>query len=194
MPSSLSAPPSDLTGQLLIASPSLSESDFAQSVVYICAHSLEDGAMGLVVNRRVSQPNLDDLLEQLNIEPNPPQRRINLCAGGPVDPTRGFVLHSSDWNSESSLRVDDHVCLTASLDVLREIVAGDGPKHALLALGHAAWEAGQLEEEIVRGNAWLSAPASDALIFGHDYAPKWRRALATINMDPLTLPDVVGHA
>jgi len=183
-----------LTGQLLIASPTLSDSLFAQTVIYLCAHSPEDGAMGLIVNRRLSQPSLEELLSQLDIGPNPPTRRISLCQGGPVDQGRGFILHSSDWSDNGSLNVDNETMLTASLEALREIAAGNGPRNALLALGHTAWEAGQLEEEMIRDNAWLVAPATEALVFGPEHTLKWRRALATINLDPLTLPDAVGHA
>ncbi|GAN52717.1 YqgE/AlgH family protein [Tanticharoenia sakaeratensis] len=183
-----------LTGSLLVASPALAESPFAQSIVYVCAHSVEDGTMGLIVNRRLPQPSLDELMEQLGIEPAPPRRRIGLCLGGPIDHTRGFVLHSSDWSGDGSLSVDDTTMLTASLDVLREIAGGRGPKHALLALGHAMWEAGQLEEEMVRHSAWLNVPATEQLVFGADHAAKWRRALAATGIDPVALPDAVGHA
>lgn len=189
--------PSDtigLTGRLLISSPVLGDSEFARCVIYICTHSLEDGAMGLVINKRAPHPTLEMLFEQLDISPSPPRRLINLCSGGPVEPSRGLVLHSTDWKREDSLIINDQNCVTASLDILQDIAKGNGPRRALLALGHASWEAGQLEEEIIKHNAWLSAPAHDDLIFGHDHTPKWRRALATINIDPLLLSSVVGHA
>jgi len=173
-----------LTGRLLIAMPALVSSPFAQSVIFLCAHSTEDGAMGLVVNRR---------LGQLGVEPVPPRRRITLCAGGPVENSRGFVLHSADWTGDGSLAVDDGIVLTASLDVLKVIADGAGPRHALLALGHATWAPGQLEQEIQQ-NAWLSAPSSDGIVFGADHDSKWRRALASLNIDPIRLSGVVGHA
>ena len=182
-----------LTGRLLIAMPALVSSPFAQSVIFLCAHSTEDGAMGLVVNRRLGQPGFDELLEQLGVEPVPPRRRITLCAGGPVENSRGFVLHSADWTGDGSLAVDDGIVLTASLDVLKVIADGAGPRHALLALGHATWAPGQLEQEIQQ-NAWLSAPSSDGIVFGADHDSKWRRALASLNIDPIRLSSVVGHA
>ncbi|GBQ70363.1 transcriptional regulator [Ameyamaea chiangmaiensis NBRC 103196] len=188
------SPLGSLTGFFLVASPALADSDFAQSVIYLCAHSEEDGAMGLVINRRLPQPGLADVLTQLGIEPAPPRRIISLCAGGPLDGTRGFVLHSSDWSGDGSLSVDDTITLTASLDVLREIADGSGPRHALLALGHAAWEPGQLEEEILTHNAWYIAPANEAILFGNDHTVKWRRALATIDLDAGQLSGAVGHA
>jgi len=183
-----------LTGCLLVASPTLADSDFAQTVIYICAHSAEDGAMGLVINKRLSQPGLTDVMGQLGIEPTPPRRLISLCAGGPLDGSRGFVLHSSDWTGDGSLSVDEEVTLTASLDVLREIADGAGPRHALLALGHAAWEPGQIEEEIITHNAWYVAPASESIVFGTDHSVKWRRALAAIDLDAGRLSGAVGHA
>ena len=186
-------PDASLTGQLLIAMPSLTDRSFAQTVIFLCAHSLKDGAMGLVVNRRLAEPGFDDLLVQLEIAPAPPRRRIALCACGPMEGSRGFVLHSSDWSGDGSLTVDDDIVLTASLDVLREIADGQGPKQALLALGHAAWGPGQLESEI-RRNAWLSVAADAAIVFGGDHDRKWRRALATLGVDPLRLVGDVGNA
>ncbi len=186
-------PDAGLTGQLLIAMPSLLDRAFQQTVVFLCAHSAEDGAMGLVVNRRLVEPGFDDLLAQLEIAPTPPRRRIALCAGGPLESSRGFVLHSSDWSGSGSLVVDDDVVLTASLDVLRDIADGQGPRQALLALGHAAWGPGQLEAEI-RQNAWLIAPPDDAIVFGRDHDRKWHRAFAALGVDPMRLVGDVGHA
>lgn len=183
-----------LTGHLLIAMPSLAESGFDRSVIYVCAHSADDGAMGIVVNRRLSQPPLEDLFSQLDIAPTPPRRRIGMCAGGPVEMGRGLVLHSSDWNGDGTLAIDGDVSLSASLDVLRDIASGEGPRDALLALGHAGWAAGQLEEELTRHSAWLVAPATREIVFGTDHATKWRKALAAINIDPLRLASFTGNA
>lgn len=182
-----------LTGQLLIAMPSLLDRVFSQTVIFLCAHSPNDGAMGIVINRKLAEPGFDDLLAQLDIAPAPPRRRITLCAGGPMESSRGFVLHSSDWSGDGSLTVDNGIVLTASLDVLREIADGHGPKQALLALGHATWSPGQLESEI-RRNAWLSAPSNDSIVFGGDHDRKWRRALAVLGVDPLRLVGEAGNA
>ncbi len=181
-----------LTGQLLIAMPTMEDPRFSQSVIYLCAHT-EDGAMGLVLNRPLSSPTFEDLLRQLEVAPAPPVRRIALCDGGPVDGARGFVLHTADWTGDGSMQVDDAVALTASLDVLQAIAAGSGPKEGLLALGYAQWGAGQLDEEM-QANAWISAPASLELVFGDDYTTKWRRALASLRIDPMLLSPFAGHA
>jgi len=183
-----------LTGKLLVAAPALAETFFERTVIYVCAHSLQDGAMGLIVNRRLSQPGLDDLFAQLGIEPNPPERRIGVCMGGPVEHSRGFVLHSADWAGEGSLDVDGQTCLTASLDILRELATGQGPKRAMMALGHAAWSSGQLEQEILRDSSWFVAPAMDDIVFGTDHARKWRKALEAIDIDPLLFSASVGEA
>ncbi len=181
-----------LTGQLLIAMPAMEDPRFAQSVVYLCAHSVE-GAMGLVINRPLARPSFEELLRQLDIAPLPPARQIRLWAGGPVDNGRGFVLHTSDWTGEGSLRVNDRLALTASLDVLKAIAEGGGPREGLLALGYAGWGPGQLEAELGQ-NAWLTVPAEEALVFDSGYDTKWRRALATLRIDPLALSAVAGHA
>jgi putative transcriptional regulator len=181
-----------LTGQLLIAMPTMEDPRFAQSVIYLCAHTPE-GAMGLVLNRPLQRPKFDELLRQLEVEPVPPARRIRLCSGGPMDNARGFVLHTTDWTGEGSLRVNDALALTASLDVLKAIAEGNGPREGLLALGYAGWGPGQLDAEIQQ-NAWLSVPADETLVFDADHDTKWRRALAKLNIDPLLLSGAVGHA
>ncbi len=110
-----------------------------------------------------------------------------------MDGARGFVLHTADWTGDGSLRVDERVALTASLDVLQAIAAGEGPNRGLLALGYAHWGPGQLDEEIQQ-NAWLSAPAGLDLVFDGDHGTKWRRALASLKVDPLLLSAAAGHA
>ena len=181
-----------LTGQLLIAMPLMDTPHFAQAVIYLCAHTAE-GAMGIVLNRPLTRPSFDDLLEQLEVLPAPPVRRIELFRGGPVDSARGFVLHTSDWTGDGSLMVDDQVALTASLDVLKAIADGGGPAHGFLALGYAGWGPGQLDQEM-QDNAWLSAPASLDILFDRDHETKWRRAMATLKVDPVLLSGSAGHA
>ncbi|MBO1324924.1 YqgE/AlgH family protein [Acetobacter sp. TBRC 12305] len=183
-----------LAGMLLVATPMLGETPFSQSIIYLCAHTTEGGAMGLVVNRRLARPDLTELLEQLHIRPAPSMRRIGLCAGGPLDEGHGLVLHSSDWKGEESMTVTSNVTLTASMDVLKDIAGGQGPRDALLAMGHAGWAAGQLEQEILHHDAWLVAPATRDLLFGLDQTAKWRRALASIRIDPARLSSQTGHA
>ena len=187
-------PPAEgfLTGHLLIAMPSMEDERFAHSVIYLCAHTPE-GAMGLVLNRPLQRPKFDELLRQLDVAPQPPARRIRLCAGGPMDNARGFVLHTADWTGEGSLRVDESVALTASLDVLKAIAEGNGPREGLLALGYAGWGPGQLDAEIQQ-NAWLSVPADETIVFDDDDDTKWRRALAKLRIDPLLLSGAAGHA
>src|SRR5260370_10962316 len=177
--SSSPATPSDdaapyLTGQLLIAMPALSDPRLSQGVICMCAHT-DEGAMGILLNRPLEQPSFDDLLRQLQIEPLPPARRIRLCVGGPVDNGRGFVLHTADWTGEGSLVVNQRLALTASLDVLKAIATGGGPRQGLFALGYVGLGPSQLEDEIQR-NTWFSAPADESLLFDADHDTKWARA------------------
>jgi putative transcriptional regulator len=181
-----------LTGQLLVAMPAMTDPRFHRSVIYICAHSSE-GAMGLVPQLRVEQNRAADLLRQLDVAPLPPARSLRLCSGGPVDNARGFVLHTTDWIGDGSLRVTDTLALTANLDVLKAVAGGGGPRQGLLALGYAGWGPGQLDAEIQQ-NAWLSAPADETLVFDPDDEGKWRRALAKLHVDPVLLSTEVGHA
>jgi putative transcriptional regulator len=165
------AGPSYLDGQLLLAMPGMGDERFARTVIYVCAHSPE-GAMGIVVNKPAADLSMPDLLVQLEIVPEAerirlPQRvgRMQVLMGGPVETSRGFVLHSPDYYiDQSTLPIDEGVCLTATLDILRAIATGKGPQSALLALGYAGWSAGQLESEI-QANGWLNCPADPELIF-----------------------------
>ena len=170
----------------------MADERFSQTVIYMCAHTPE-GAMGLIVNRPVAKPTFEDLLQQLKVEPQPPVRQVRLCAGGPVENARGFVLHTLDWTGEGSLRVNEQLALTASLDVLQVIAGGGGPRECVLALGYAGWGPGQLDFEIQQ-NAWLSGPADETLVFDAEHDTKWMRAFAKLNVDPLQLSDVAGHA
>ena len=181
-----------LTGQLLIAMPAMTDPRFSQTVIYLCAHTPE-GAMGLVLNKPIQRPSFDDLLKQLEVAPTPPAWRIRLCVGGPVDNARGFVLHTTDWTGEGSLRVNDALALTASLDVLKAIAEGGGPREGILALGYAGWGPGQLDAEIQQ-NAWLSVAADETIVFDGDHDTKWRRALGKLKIDPLLLSGAEGHA
>lgn len=188
-----------LDGQMLVAMPGMLDSRFARSVIYLCAHS-EDGAMGIVVNQPAQIRNFPDLLVQLQVIA--PEERISLprstkeiqvLQGGPVQTDRGFVLHSADFFIDNStLPIDDGVSLTATIDILRAIAAGEGPNQAILALGYAGWEAGQLETEI-QHNGWLNCPADPALLFDRDLESKYTRALRSMGIDLARLSSGAGH-
>jgi len=183
----------DLCGKFLIAMPSMGDERFAHSVVYLCAHS-EDGAMGLVVNKPAPNIAFKELLEQLEITGAPGTRDLRVHIGGPVEHSRGFVLHGHDYTSDGgTLKVDDHVALTATLDVLEDIAKGEGPASTLLALGYAGWGPGQLESELAE-NAWLVSDAAPEIIFSGDHDTKWLAALQGLGIDPLTLSATGGRA
>ena len=181
-----------LTGQLIVAMPGMGDPRFDKSVIYLCAHS-EEGAMGLVINREIEELTFPDLLEQLDIEPAPSATPIRVQFGGPVESSRGFVLHSPDYLQDSTLVVDDGMALTATVDILRAIADGSGPTSRLLALGYAGWGPGQLDSEI-KDNGWLHVEADGDLVFNTDLGSKWDRAMTKIGIDPLMLSDVAGHA
>ena len=185
-------PDTSLAGQVLIAMPGLPDPDFANSVVYLCAHT-DEGAMGIIVNRPLAKPSFAALLSQLDVKPEPPARAIRLCKGGPVDNARGFVLHTADWTGDGSLLVDEEVALTASLDVLKAIADGGGPRDGILALGYANWGPGQLDAEM-KENAWLSAPPDLGVLFDADHQSKWSRALARLKISPGQLSSQSGRA
>jgi putative transcriptional regulator len=189
-----------LDGQMLIAMPAMLDERFARSVIYVCAHSSE-GAMGIVVNHPAPNINFSDLLVKLDVIPAAdviqlPTRAgvVKVMRGGPVETERGFVLHSADFFIENStLPIDDGICLTATIDILKAIARGDGPVSAILALGYAGWAPGQLESEI-QGNGWLHCAADAELIFGTDIGGKYDKALKKIGIDLGMLSSEAGHA
>lgn len=181
-----------LAGQMLVAMPGMRDPRFARTVIYMCAHSPE-GAMGLVVNRAIEQVSFTALLEQLEIEDTGLGLPFSIHFGGPVETGRGFVLHSPDYRRDGTLVVSGSVALTATIDIVRAIARGDGPKRHLLALGYSGWGPGQLDAEI-RANAWLQVDADDDLVFGSVLDQKWIRAMAKLGIDPRMLLDVAGHA
>ena len=189
-----------LDGQLLVAMPTMADERFSRTVIYMCAHA-ETGAMGLVVNKPIEDLKLADLFVQLEVVAAAdairlPEgaNRLRLLRGGPVETTRGFVLHSRDYVIDNAtMRFEHGICLTSSIDILRAIAKGEGPQNALLALGYAGWGAGQLENEI-RANGWLVCPANPGLIFDDPAETKYERALRTLGIDPAMLSGDAGHA
>jgi putative transcriptional regulator len=189
-----------LDGQMLIAMPTMRDERFARSLIYICAHS-SDGAMGIVVNQPAANVKFPDLLVQLEVIPAKDliqlpssAETVKVLKGGPVETGRGFVLHSADFFIENStLPIDDGICLTATLDILKAIARGKGPESAVLALGYAGWAPGQLETEI-QENGWLNCDADSELIFGKDIEHKYEMALRKLGIDLGMLSSDAGHA
>jgi putative transcriptional regulator len=192
--------PGYLDGQILVAMPTIRDERFARAVIYVCAHS-DEGAMGIVVNQPAQNIKFRDLLVQLEVVPSgnlievlPRADTVRVLKGGPVETGRGFVLHSADFFIENStLPIDESICLTATLDILKAIARGNGPENAVLALGYAGWSPGQLESEI-HANGWLNCDADADLIFGRDADSKYALALQKIGIDPAKLSSESGHA
>jgi len=187
-----------LDGQLLIAMPAMADGNFSRSVVYICAHS-PAGAMGFIINRPQRMTFVDVLLHLDLIDRNDaimlPEyaREFPIQSGGPVESGRGFVLHSDDYLSDSSIPVSDDISLTGTLDIVRAISDGRGPRRATMLLGYAGWGPGQLEFEIAN-NGWLNCPATEDIIFDRALDGKYERALALMGVNAAMLSTDAGHA
>jgi len=182
-----------LTGQLIMAMPSMTDPRFERAVIYICVHN-EDGAMGLIINRLMESLTFDEMLDQLGIEPEKTRTNdIDVHFGGPVEVGRGFVLHSDDYLQQDTVIMENGIGLTATIDILSDIANGNGPHEKLLALGYAGWGPGQLDEEI-QENAWLHCPADAELVFGENIENKWEGSLAKIGIDLSLLSGEAGHA
>ena len=182
-----------LLGKLLIALPGMTDDRFAQTVIYVCAHS-SNGAMGIVINKPIPGLTFSEVMKQLDIETKPSAADLPILYGGPVETGRGFVLHSGDYEgADSTLPVSGNISLTATLDILRAIADGRGPKHALFALGYAGWGAGQVESEF-QTNGWLHCEADPGLVFGVSPDAKWRAALQRLGIGPSGLVSDAGRA
>jgi putative transcriptional regulator len=178
--------------------PIMTDKRFARSVIYMCAHSAE-GAMGLIINQRASHISFQELLKQLGIATSAEDGiRVELAemdvhVGGPVETGRGFVLHSTDYMQSTTLKISEGLGLTATVDILKAIADGHGPRHALLALGYAQWGPGQLESEI-QANGWLHAQAGLEILFETEVEERWPRAVSTLGFDISMLSTQAGHA
>ena len=184
----------DLTGKLLISTPTMGDRRFSHAIIYICAHNAE-GAFGLVLNRPVPRLTMGAVLDQIGIGCAPEREAAPVLSGGPVETQRGFVLHEGGSSAdELAQALPEGLMLSASTDILRAIGRGEGPQAWLLALGYSGWGPGQLENEIGL-NAWLTCDASRRLIF--DAQPgehQWNAALKSLGVDPMSLSAVAGRA
>lgn len=183
--------PGSLCDHFLIAMPSMQDTSFAQSVTYICEHN-EHGAMGIVINNPMPMP-LSEIFSQMKLSDLAHQGHKPVVAGGPVQVERGFVLHSSDTQWHSTIKVSDDVSITASRDVIDAIAEGQGPKSYLVALGYAGWEKGQLEAEIA-ANSWLTAPGDKNIIFNTPFEQRWTVAALALGINVSLISNTAGHA
>jgi putative transcriptional regulator len=182
-----------LTGRLLLAMPAMGDPRFHKAVIYMCAHD-ENGAMGLVINHALPGIDLSQLIEQLNIETGTSKTMDKpVMSGGPVETARGFVLHTTDFEQSDTIRIDEKFSVTGTIDALKAIANGDGPKKMLFILGYAGWGAGQLDQEIAQ-NAWLVADPDPDLIFKASPDEKWTKAVQKLGVDPGMLSGEVGRA
>lgn len=180
-------------GQFLIAMPSLAEPPFARGVAFLCQHG-EDGAVGLLINQ-ISEYRLGDVLAQMKLSCDDPEIADNpVLIGGPVQQERGFVLHREPGNRDSSYRVNDDWSVTTSRDILVAMAKGEGPRRAIVTLGYAGWEAGQLEQEVM-DNAWLTTRANEHIVFDTPIDERWLAAARQLGVhDPSQLTGYAGHA
>jgi len=181
-----------LTNHFLIAMPGLQDPNFSRTVTYVCEHS-DQGTMGIVINRPM-EIHLGEVLSQLDIETSDPSvRTLAVYFGGPVQPDRGFVLHTAGPSFDSTLNITAEISVTTSRDVLEAIAEGNGPPRCLIALGYAGWAGGQLEQEM-GANSWLSGPADSDIIFDMPSSGRWRASARLLGVDLNLMSGEAGHA
>lgn len=181
IPSAVAAEGGFLTGQLLVAAPSMPDPRFAETVIFMVRHD-STGAMGIVVNRPVGVAALADLLKSTGQDATGVEGDIIVRTGGPVGQELGFLLHSTDYKTEGTIQVTDRIAMSGRPEVLADVAKGKGPRRVLLAFGYAGWSPGQLESEMMEGS-WVTAPADDAIVFDDADATKWQRASARRGID-----------
>ena len=183
--------PKFLSGQFLLAMPGIGDPRFEKAVIAMCSHD-EDGALGIGLGRIIPRIHFHDLLRELDIDPGVAPN-VAIHQGGPVEPQRGFLLHSLDWGGQDSLQVSNRWVLTATLDILRAIAEGRGPSRWIAALGYAGWGAGQLEAEMC-SNGWFATPGDDNLLYDCDVNSRWAAAFKSAGIDTRLLTAESGNA
>ncbi|MBD8734235.1 YqgE/AlgH family protein [Sphingomonas sp. CFBP 13706] len=180
-----------LSGQLLLAMPGMSDPRFARAVIAMCSHD-ENGALGIGLGATVDGLGFHDLLEQFEIAPgDAPNAPVHF--GGPVEPRRGFVIHSCDWGGQDTIEVAGLWALSSTIDVLRAIAEGKGPSRWVVALGYAGWDSGQIEGELARPG-WFNVAGAADLVFDTNADERWSRAFERAGVDPRLLVADTGTA
>jgi putative transcriptional regulator len=188
----LTLSPKSLEGQLLIATPLLRESCFERSVIYVCSHD-ESGAIGIIINHVFSNLDCSDIIGQQNDKALHLKLKSPVYFGGPVQSSRGFILHTNDYTGANTTTLSQNLSITSDIDTLNDIQSGKGPKKSIIALGHAGWGAGQLEAEIM-SNSWLNVPANENLIFDTENQLKWDASAKMLGVNLYQYSAVAGHA
>jgi putative transcriptional regulator len=183
----------ELSNHFLIAMPRMADPNFSETLTLICEHN-NQGALGFVINRPIEVP-VSELFDQQNIplSEGSPLFSSSLYAGGPVDPERGFILHSSEKTWETTLSIGDNFGVTASPDIIQATAEGNGPKKHLFLLGYAGWGPGQLEQEMTT-NTWLTLQADVDIVFTIPAEERWKTAAHRLGVDLSLIPTDAGHA
>lgn len=186
----------NLTNHFLVAMPTMQDSNFKQSVIYVCEHN-DEGAMGIIINQPIDI-SIADMLEQISVErtlpiTHPISLEYPVLNGGPVAEDRGFVLHSIKQDYHSSMAINEQLAVTTSLDILSQLGTTQEPTQFIVALGYAGWDVGQLEQELAENN-WLTIEADNDIIFSTPIDERWQKAIAKLGIDPAHLSLDIGHA
>ena len=180
----------NLVGEFLIASPSMNDPHFYQTVTYICENN-EAGSLGFIINRPM-EADLSDILNQLDLEHSQALANFPILQGGPVGLERGFVLHQEGkWDNTSE--IINGLSVTTSKDILKSISSGLGPSESLLILGYSGWGPGQLEQELTT-SSWINTPANNEILFTVPYENRWKKAINLLGIEASDISDQIGHA
>jgi putative transcriptional regulator len=183
--------PRFLTGKLLLAMPGIGDPRFERAVIAVCNHD-EEGALGIGIGQIIPRIGLHGVLKQFDIDPGGVPD-VPVHAGGPVEPQRGFVLHSLDWGGDGTVQVADRWGLSGTIDALRALTSDKGPSRWLVSLGYAGWGEGQLDGEMLR-HGWHLVDAPDAIVFDTAVSERWTEAFRASGIDPRMLANGSGHA
>ncbi len=182
-----------LKGKLLLAMPGMGDPRFHKTVIFMCSDNAE-GSMGIILNQQLPGMVLGDLFTEIGIDvPADADSKQPVMMGGPVETSRGFLLHTMDYDSAETIRVNEKFGVSGTIEALKSYATGQSPRSVLFALGYAGWGPGQLSQEIL-DNAWLVVDADYELIFNTNITDRWDRAMTRHGIDPARLSGSAGHA
>lgn len=184
----------NLKNHFIIAMPTLHDSVFSRSVVYICEHN-RDGAMGIILNKPILDLNVETVLSRLEITASKSCAELEhpVFCGGPLAEEQGFILHTPHKGFASSIQISDDVMITTSLDALKSIGSPEQPKDIFLALGYSSWQSLQLESEVAK-NDWLVTEADPQIIFEVAIEDRWKKAAESLGINISTISHQMGNA
>ena len=161
----------------LIATERMKDNRFEETVI-VMLESDENGAWGLVINKRLGTMPIALLIDP-SINTSEEREKlykidIPIFWGGPVDVKEIFILHSTEYQSESTKNYGD-ISISQDYNILFDIAENKGPKKSLIIFGYSGWGEGQLEGEMEM-DGWILSDIDLNIMFDQESNTKWEKA------------------